>query len=153
MAESVNPAGIAPADLAAMSTSVQQSAGGTQSAATGAGGLMATRTRNAGAPMAAIAKSARTGGELASEGALGIQLKNAAMKQGQKDSARAGLGQMYGINAGNSVDALGKVASNVDADVAAKNASWNWTKGVSSIADLMSAGAGGYRSIMPGKKG
>ncbi len=144
--EAAHPAGFAPSDMAAMETGVQQSAGGTQAAATGAGGLMAARTRNSGAPMAAVAKSARTGGEIASEGALGVQVKNAAMKEAQRRAASSELGNLYGVNQNSSVGALGQVASNVNADTNAENASWDWTQGLNAVSGLMGSGASAYKA-------
>ena len=146
-AEAAHPAGFAPADLAAMDTSVQQSAGGTQAAATGAGGLMAARTRNAGAPMAAVAKAARTGGEIASEGALGTQIKNAGLEESQRQAANSELGNLYGVNQGSSVNALGQVAGNINADTNAENASWDWTKGLEGIGSFLGWSAQAYKGM------
>ncbi len=82
-----NPQGFNPVDLARMNTATMQTAGGTQSAAMGAGSLRAARTGNVGGSDAAIADAARKGGEIASEGALGTQIKNAQLKQHQHDEA------------------------------------------------------------------
>src|ERR1700744_4972780 len=46
-AESSHPSVYSPTQLATMNTAAQQSAGGSQSATTGQGGLYAARTRNA----------------------------------------------------------------------------------------------------------
>lgn len=140
-ADAAAPSGMTPTDIAAVNTAEQQSAGGTQSAATGEAGLTAKRTRNAGSTGATIAKAARSGGELASEGALSTQIKNAGLKQSQRDRALTGMQNLYGINTGASVNALGEVANNVNADVNAKNASWNWAKYI--LDPMMQAAAGG----------
>ncbi len=139
-----NPQGFSPVDMAKMDTASMQGAGGSQAAAQGAGALRAARTGNIGGSDAAIAKSARTGGELASEGALSTQIKNAALKQKQREMATAGLEGLYGTNMGASVNALGQVASNINADTNAENASWDWTRGVGAISGLMGAGAQAY---------
>ena len=141
--EAAHPAGFAPTDLAAMDTANRQAAGGTMAAATGQGGLMAARTRNAGAPMAAIAQAARTSGEQASEGALATQIKNATMKESQRRAALGGLEGLYGTNMGTSVNALGQVAGNVNASTNAENASWDWTKGLDAI-------TAGYKNMAQG---
>lgn len=126
--QAAHPAGFAPSDLAAQNTAAQQSAGGTQSAATGQAGLLAARTRNSGAASAATGKAARTGGELASEGALGTQIKNAQLKNQQQQQAQSGLASLYGTTLGGSNNALGEVANNVNANTEAANASWDWAK-------------------------
>ena len=131
--EMANPQGYSPIDIAKMDTAAMQTAGGTQSAAEGEGALRAARTGNIGGSDAATAKAARTGGELASEGALSTQIRNAQLKQHQRDQATSGLEGLYGTNTGASVNSLGEVASNVNADTNAENASWDWTKGVSAI--------------------
>ena len=134
-----NPQGFNPVDMAKMDTATMQTAGGTQAAAQGEGALRAARTGNAGGSDAAIAKAARTGGEIASEGALSTQIKNAVLKQQQRQEATSGLEGLYGANTGASVNALGQVASNVNADTNAENASWDWTKGMDSITKALTA--------------
>jgi len=135
--EIANPTGIAPADLAKITTANMQGAGGTQAGAVGQGALMAARTRNAGAPMAAIAKSARSAGKQLSEADLQAQLENTQMKGANQRSATAGLEGLYGEDMGTSVNALGEVANNVNANNNQQNASWDWTKAL--LAPAMSA--------------
>lgn len=128
MAEAAHPAGMSPLDLAAANTSAQQSAGGTQAAAVGQGALRAARTRNAGGADAAMEASARHAGEQLSQAGLTTRLRNAAMKAQEQQSGISGLENLYGtsVNAGN--QALGEVASNVNANTNAENASWDWAK-------------------------
>lgn len=147
--QSVAPSGYSPSDIAKMDTAAQESAGGSNAGAVGQGALYSARTRNAGGAADAIAKSSRSAGETLSQGVLGTQLRNADLKQQQRQGAQDSLAKLYGINLGTSVDALGQVAGNVNADTNASNASWNWTKGLGAFADLMNSGAGGYRSIFP----
>ncbi len=142
-----NPQGFNPVDLARMDTATMQTAGGTQSAAVGAGSLRAARTGNVGGSDAAIADAARKGGEIASEGALGTQIKNAQLKQHQRDQAASGLQGLYGGERGASVGALGQVASNVNADTNAENASWDWTKGVDSVGNLLGNASKSFKPI------
>lgn len=121
-----NPQGINPTDLAAIRTSNEQGAGGAESAAVGQGALQAARTRNAGAPAAAIASGVRGSGEVLSKANLDTNLANQKAKLGQQSQAESGLEGLYGtdLNAGNT--ALGQVAPLVQANTGATNASWDW---------------------------
>jgi hypothetical protein len=139
--EAAHPQGFAPTDLAAMNTAGQQSAGGGQASAVGAGALKAARTGNAGAADAAIGEAARTQGQTLSKAALGTQMANAELKQKQQQAGLSGLESLYGTNTGASVGALGQVAGNVNADVNAKDASWNWTKLIDPITKASQAAA------------
>lgn len=122
----VNPTGFSPADLAAMDTAAQQSTGGSEAAATGQGALLGARTRNAGAPMAAIAESTRTAGENLSRGALGTRIQNAMLKNTNRRAALGGLESLYGTNVSGANAASGQIAGDVNADTNARNASWDW---------------------------
>ena len=126
--EAAAPSGYDSADLAKMNTSAQQSAGGSQAGAVGQGALLAARTRNAGAPAAAIDSASRGAGQRLSEAALGTDMANAKLKQSQRQSGLTGLENLYGRTLGGGVQALGEVAPAVNADVNAQNASWDWSK-------------------------
>jgi len=121
-----HPAGFAPATLAAMNTGVQQSAGGAEAGAVGQGALRAARTRNAGGANAATAASTRAASETLSKGLLGVQGQQARLQAQQQEQAEQGLGNLFGQTTGASVNALGQVASNVNANTQAQNASWDW---------------------------
>lgn len=123
-----NPQGINPTDLAALRTSNMQGAGGAESAAVGQGALQAARTRNAGAPAAAVASGVRGAGEGLSTANLDTNLANQKAKLAQTSQAESGLQGLYGtdVNAGNT--ALGQVAPLVNANTEAQNASWDWAK-------------------------
>src|SRR5215472_15987460 len=125
MQQATHPQGMTPTAIAGMTTAATQTGGGTQSGAVGQGALSAARTRNIGAGDAATAQSARTAGEQVSKGVLGTQLANE-----QQKGALKGMEGLYSSNLGAGVNALGQVASNVQADVAAQNASWDWAKDV-----------------------
>lgn len=127
-AQASNPQGMNPLDIARTDTASMQSAGGSQGAAVGSGLLKAARTRNAGGADAAIADSSRSAGERLSNDTLQTRLKNASLKSGERDSALKGLGSLYGENVTGGNQALGQVASNVNADTNAENASWDWSK-------------------------
>lgn len=130
MTEAAHPAGYAPSDMSAMNTAAQQTAGGSQAAAVGQGGLLAARTRNAGAPAAAIDSAARSASQGLSKASVGIQGKNADLKQKQQQAGLSGLGNLFGENLGGSTNALGQVAANSNANTNAENASWNWSKNI-----------------------
>lgn len=133
-----NPQGFSPADEASMETGAQQSAGGSQASAVGQGGLLAARTRNAGAGAKAISDASRGAGEQLSQNLLGIRGANAKLKSHQQDVATSGLEGLYstGVSGGNA--ALGEVAPLVNADVNQQNASWNWAKNI--LDPLIAAG-------------
>lgn len=142
MSEAVAPAGMSPTDMAATDTAGQQSAGGSQSAAVGAGALRAARTRNAGAPDAAIGQSTRTAGQQLSTAAVGTRLKNAALKQHQQSEGTSGLENLFAENLSGGNQALGQVAGDVNANTNAENASWDWAKDL--FDPMMQAAASAY---------
>ena len=139
ISEAAHPAGIDPVTRAAMDTASQESAGGGMAAATGQGALLAARTRNAGGAQAAIADAARGAGERLSDATLKTRLADASMREKQRQGALSGLGNLYNENAGQSVGSLGAVASNVNANTNAANASWDWAKDF--VVPLAQAGA------------
>ena len=112
-AESVNPQGYSPTSMAAMTTSAEQSAGGTNAGIAGQAGLRAARTRNLGSGQAATAQGGEAAGQELSQVNAGIQTNNANLKAKQQQEGLSGLGALYGtdVNAGN--NALG-LANNAD---------------------------------------
>ncbi len=126
--EAAHPAGFNPRDLAAMQTQVQQSEGGSNAGAVGQGALLAGRTKNPGVAAAAIPEAVRESGETASKNSLGIQTKNAALRESQRQSGLEGLEGLNKTETGAGISALGEVAPAVSADTAAKNASYDWAK-------------------------
>jgi hypothetical protein len=127
-AEAINPSGYNPTEIAQMETGAQQSAGGTEAGAVGEGGLLAARTRNAGAAQNAVADASRGAGEQLSKNALGIRVGNAQLKERQRENATSGLEGLTGIETNASNNALGEVANNVNANTNAANESWNWAR-------------------------
>lgn len=121
------PVGFNDQEKATMRTAAAQSGGGSNAGVVGQAGLMAARTRNAGGADAAIQESARESGRQASEAAVGIEVQDAALKQQKAGEAKRAFGQLYGISTGGGNQALGNVASNINADTNAEQASWNWT--------------------------
>ncbi len=135
-----HPSGYAPADLAKMNTEAQQTAGGTQAAAVGQGGLQTARTRNKGGTDAAIGQAATSAGQGLSQAALRISGKNADVKQDQRSRALSEAGGLYGTSLGGANSSLNAVAGLSDADTNAKNASWNFMRYVGT--PLLSAATG-----------
>jgi hypothetical protein len=146
-AEAANPQGIAPADMAKMKTSNMQTAGGGQAAAVGQGGLLAARNRNAASPASAIDSAARTSGEDLGVANTDDELANVKAKEGERQAALSGLGGLEGTELGAANNSLGEVASNVQANTGAQNASWDWA---SNLLDPI-LGAAGASSATIGK--
>ena len=94
--EATNPQGYGTVGLNAMNTANQQSVGGSEAGAAGQGGLLAARTRNAGAAQPAISEANRQGGRELSQNAVGIQAGNENMRQQQQQAALKGLQGLYG---------------------------------------------------------
>ena len=127
-AEAAHPAGIDPMTMARMDTAAQESGGGANATAVGQGALRSARTRNVGGADAAVAESARKASQTVSAGVLANRLRSAQLQTGERQSALGGLESLYGTNLGTSVNALGQVAANVNANTQAANASWDWAK-------------------------
>jgi hypothetical protein len=125
-----------------MNTAAQQSAGGSMGGAVGQGALLASRTRNAGTADAAIGQAARDSSANLSKAAVGIQGKNADLKQKQRQAGLSGLEGLTGMSTGASINALGQVAGNVNADTNAQNASWDWSKNL--LQPILGAAGGAY---------
>ena len=145
MSESAHPSGISQPDLAAANPAGLEAAGGSMAGATGQGALLAARTKNAGAPAAAIGESSRRAGETLSKAAVGTQMANAQMKEKQRQSALSGLGSLTGLETGAATNALGEVAQNVNANTNAANQSWDWAKYL--LDPAMQAASGAAPSI------
>ena len=145
--EIAHPAGYAPSDLSAMETGAEQSAGGSQAGAVGQGGLYAARTGNKGAAAAAIADASRGAGQQLSKNLLGIRSANANLKNEQQQAGISGLTNLTGLETGASNNALANIAPLSQANTAAQNASWDWSKDL--LAPILDAGSkaaagGGY---------
>lgn len=126
--EVAHPAGYAPSDLSAMETGAQQSAGGSQAGAVGQGGLFAARTGNKGGAAAAIADASRGAGQQLSKNLLGIRSANANLKNEQQQAGISGLTNLTGLETGASNNALSNISGLSQANTAAENASWDWSK-------------------------
>lgn len=111
-----------------MTTTAEQSAGGSQAAATGQGALLAGRTKNPGTAAAAIQESSRNAGEQLSKNALGIKTANAQLKERQRQAGLTGMENMTALDTGAGVNALRIVPEAVNANTNAANESWDWAK-------------------------
>lgn len=138
--EVANPQGYAPADRTAMETGAQQSAGGSEAAAVGQGGLQAARTRNAGATGKAVSDASRGAGESLSRNLLGIRTADANLKSNQQQQGLSGLEGLTNTETGASNAALGNVAPLTNANTNAENASWDWAQDV--LSPVLKAAAG-----------
>jgi hypothetical protein len=126
-AEAAHPAGFTPTQVASQNTAAQQSAGGSQAATAGAGGLYAARTKNAGAAQNAIGAGTRGAGANLSKAAVGVQNNQADLQQKQKQEGLAGLGGLYSTDLSGGEKALG--LSNEALTGAAQSDSMNpWNK-------------------------
>lgn len=134
-----NPQGFTPEEKSAQRTAAQESAGGGMAGAVGQSALNTQRTKNAGGSDVAIGEAARGAGRNLSRAALSTELEDAALKQQKQAEAKRGMEALYGISTGGGNQALGQVASNVNANTNAENASWNWAK---YLLDPALAGAG-----------
>ena len=137
-----HPAGIDPTTMAKMNTSSMETAGGSQAGAVGQGALKAARTRNAGGSDAAIAESSRAAGQNLGTANLKTELANESLKEKERESATSGLEGLYGTNTGASVQDLGELAKNVEANTGAENASWDWATDI--LDPAMKASATAY---------
>ena len=151
MSQAVAPAGMSPTDMAMTDTASQQSAGGAQGAAQGAGALRAARTRNAGAADAAIGESTRIAGQQLSDAGIKTRLANAAMKQKQQSEGVTGIERLFAENLSGGNQALGIVPNAVNADTNAENASWDWAKDL--FTPIMSAAMGNSANVVKAFKG
>lgn len=134
-----HPAGYNPADLAKMNTEAQQTAGGADASAVGAGGLEAARTRNAGGADAAIASGTTGAAQGLSQAALRVSGRNADVKNQQREQALGEEGGIYGTSLGGANSSLDAAAGLSNANTNASNASWNWAK---YLADPLLSAAG-----------
>ena len=123
-----HPTGINPTDLARMDTAALQTGGGSTAGAVGQGALKAARTRNAGGADAAIASSARTGGEIASKGILANRAKDAQLRGETYSEGLKGLQSLFAQNLSGGNQALGIVPNAANANTNAVNSSWDWAK-------------------------
>jgi hypothetical protein len=127
--EAAHPAGFAPADLAKMNTAAEQSAGGSVAGAVGQGNLEAARTRNAGAFQPALDSAAATAGRTLSQDALGVDQRNAMLKEQQRQEGLKGMLGLYDTQTGAGLNALGESNQAINAGTNAANSTQNMWMG------------------------
>ena len=139
MGDISHPTGFTPNEKAEQNTAAQESAGGSEAGAVGQGALLSQRTRNSGTADAAIGESARNAGRGSMRAALGTELADTALKNQKMAAAKGELGGLYGTSTQGGNQALGQVASNVNANTQAANQSWDWAKYI--LDPVMGAGS------------
>lgn len=119
-----NPQGFSPQTVNNMTTAAMQSAGGAAAGTVGQGNLQAARTNNAGgfAPVAAQAGHDATA--QLSDAALGIQNKDAMLKQQQQEEGLSGLQNEYATNVGAGENALGLSNQSLNTQLQAGQTGW-----------------------------
>ena len=124
-AQAAAPSGYTPTQMASMNTAGQQSAGGSQAATVGQGGLYEARTGNAGGAQNAIGAGTRAAGANLSKAAVGTAVDNADLQQKQRQSALSGLGGLYDTELGGAEKNLGLSNEALQgADQSAANNPW-----------------------------
>lgn len=141
MMDAAHPTGFTPQQEANMTTAAEEGAGGGQAAAVGQGALLGARTKNAGAPAAAIAEASRQAQRSLGTNTLGIKLASADLANEKRSKALGELGGLYGTSAEASNNALGQVAANSNANTNSENASWNWASKILDPALQAASGA------------
>lgn len=129
--------------MAAIRTSNMQGAGGSAASAVGQGALQSARSRNAGAPAAAVAQGVRGAGEQLSQDNLSAELADQKLKEQQRAGAQSGLQGLYGQTLAGGNGALGDVAPLVNANTNSAHQSWDWA---SQLFDPLVASASGVAS-------
>jgi hypothetical protein len=90
-----NPQGYTPEQKGNLLTASAEALGGGQSAAVGAGSLLAARTGNAGGATAAIDDAARQAGVQSSQNALSVENQDAQLADSHQREGLAGLNGIY----------------------------------------------------------
>lgn len=106
-AESAHPSGYTPQEKALQNTAAQQSAGGATAGAVGQGGLLAARTRNAGAAQGAIGSAVRSAGSGLSRAAVGTETNSADLAHETQQEGLKGEQGLYGTELSQGEGALG----------------------------------------------
>lgn len=124
-ARAATPMGYTPAQKASINTAAQQSAGGSTAGAVGQGGLYAARTRNAGAPAAAIGAANRAAGSNLSRNAVNTEVQSANLGQQNQRAALGGLQSLNSTELSGGEQALGLSNQALQgADQSAANNPW-----------------------------
>ena len=129
------PQGFGEQTKANMNTAAEQSIGGANAGIVGQAGAAAARTNNAGAYAPAAAQAGHDATAQLSDAALGVQNKDAMLKEEQRSQGLQGLQNMYQTNVGAGENALGLSTSALNAKNAADEQTFNqWFKPFQMIA-------------------
>lgn len=102
-----NPTGFGKQTVNNMNTAALQTAGGAAAGTVGQGNLQAARTNNAGAFAPVAAQAGHDATTALSDAALGVQNRDAFLKQQQQQEGIQGLENQYQTNVGAGENALG----------------------------------------------
>lgn len=119
-----SPQGFSQGDLNSMSTAALQSASGAAAGQTGAALQRSAATNNAGAATGLISAANQDATRSLSDAALGVQNRNALLKQQQQQSALQGLEGLYGTNLSGGENALGLSNSSLNTATNARQNGW-----------------------------
>jgi len=130
--ELTNPEGFGSDTIAQMLTQGGQAVSGATGAANEAATLNASRTGNSAAIPGIIDATARNAMKQQSDNALNVNIKNAMLKEQQRQDAAKGLEGMYGEDTNAVLKAFGlqneSLGENVNASRAANDAKLGWGK-------------------------
>ena len=143
--EATNPQGFGSANLAAMNTASQQSAGGAEGAAVGQAGRMAAANRNSGSFAPVLDEASRDAGRTLSSNALGVQGMNANLKETQRQSGLQGLQGLENQQNNDVLSSLGLQNQSTNTLVNAGNSGW-----FQNMTGLMNAAGKGAGSMVLG---
>jgi hypothetical protein len=119
-----NPQGFDQQTMNNMNTAAQQSIGGAVAGTVGQGNLQAARTNNAGGFAPAATQAAHDATAQLSDAALGVQNRNAMLKEQQRSEGISGLENMYGTNASAGENALGLSNQSLQTQNQARQNGW-----------------------------
>jgi hypothetical protein len=122
--EAKNPTGFDPTTLNNMNTASAETAGGTNSAISGAATNAAARTHNTGALSGVLDEAARQKQRQMATNTLGIQNANAVLKEKQKQAGLSGLEGVYGTDVGAQLKSEGLVPEDINAWANANKTGW-----------------------------
>lgn len=102
-----NPQGFSQGDINNMNTAALQSTAGAAAGQTGAALQRSAATNNAGASTGLVSAANQDATRALSDAALGVQNRNALLKEQQRQEGLSGLEGLYGENIGGGENALG----------------------------------------------
>jgi hypothetical protein len=150
--EAVNPTGFNPTDLAHMTTATEQSAGGGLGAATGKAAQYAAANRNLGSFAPALGEASRDASRSLSDATLGIQNKNALLKEGQRQEGISGMQGLENQENNDILASLGIQNNSTEAETNAEKTGWFQNMlGLMNAVGNDATGAGSMGIKMPGK--